>query len=60
MAGASQNLNGSRDITPQGWFVIYGLETAMINFLIKFSHYLHHYEDIKGITKCENGMAWSS
>jgi len=54
MAGAHQNLNGSRDLTTpfQGRFDIHGLALATINLSTKSEVSISpQYEDTKGDTK---------
>ena len=59
MVGAHQNLNGSRDLTIpfHGWFAIDGLALATINLPTTFEVSIStHYEDMKGDTKCRDGV----
>jgi len=63
MAGANQNLNGSRDLnTPLwGWFAILGLALATVNLHTKFEvSNTTHYKDMKSDTKCRKlgGLKW--
>jgi len=45
----------------QGWFAIRGLALATVNPPRKFEVSIStHYEDIKGDTKCRNGVVWGS
>jgi len=44
-----------------GRFAIHELALATINQSINFEVYIStHYEDIKGDTKCRNGVVWGS
>jgi len=63
MAGAHQNLNGSRDLTTplSGVVAIRGLALATVSIPIKFEVSISTpYEDMKGDTKCQNGVVWGS
>lgn len=61
MAGPTKNLNGSSDMTTpsQGWFAIRWIALATVNLSTKFE-VSTRYEDVKGDTKCRNGVVWGS
>jgi len=45
----------------QGWFAFRGLALATVNLSTKFEVSIAtHYGDMKGDTKCRNGVVWSS
>jgi len=53
ITGAHQNLNGSRDLTFQGCFVILGPGLAYLNLPTKFEFYISsHYDEMKRDSKC--------
>ena len=66
MVGAHQNVSGSRDITTplSGMvyqFAIHGLALANVSLLTKFEISIStHYKNMKGDTKCPNGVDKSS
>jgi len=60
MTVAPQHLNGLHDLTMpySGWIVICALGLATINLTTKFKVSMStHYEDMKGDTKLEKGLA---
>jgi len=58
--GAHQNLN-ARDLTTFLSEMVCHPWTSIFNLPIKFEDAIAtHYEDMKGTTKCRNGMLWGS
>jgi len=56
-------LNGSCDLTApvSGWFATRGLALATVNLPTKFEVYIStHCEDMKGNSKCRNGVVLGS
>ena len=63
MVGAHQNLNGSRDLITSLSGMAYRLRLTIAtdNLPTKFEvSIVIHYEDMKGDTKCRNGVIWGS
>jgi len=59
MVGGYQNLNGSRDLTTHLSRMVCDpwLALATANLPTKFEVFIStHYEDMKGDTKCQNGV----
>jgi len=61
MVGAHKNLNGSSDLNTTLSEVGFHLWLALatVNLSTKFE-VSTHYKDIKGDTKCQNGVVWDS
>ena len=63
MVGAHQNLNGSRDLITSLSGMAYRLRLTIAtdDLPTKFEvSIVIHYEDMKGDTKCRNGVIWGS
>jgi len=61
MVGAHQNLNGSRDVTTPFSGMVCHPWASTYYLLTRFEVYIStHHEDMKGDTKCQNGVVWGS